>query len=225
MDYTRYAIYYAPRPSPFQVAAAAWLGWNAEGPEVPLPDDMPPFAPSVTEAARKYGFHGTLKAPFRLAPGQDEAKLRDAVATLATGLPAVTLPAMVLRRIGGFLALTPQSASPALSIVAATIVRDLDPFRAPLTDAEIARRRPEKLTERQFVNLRRWGYPYILDDFQFHLTLAGDLDPALSAKVAQALEGWLLPLVPRPFPVQDLCLFGEGMDGRFRLISRHALTG
>lgn len=225
MDVQRFAVYYAPRPSALGRAAAAWLGWDPSGEVGPVDPDMPSFPAEVTDAPRKYGLHGTLKAPFRLAPGCAEAELADAVARLAARLPRIVLPAMTLQRLGGFLALAPEGDASALSTLAAEVVRHLDPFRAPPTAAEIARRRPDQLTDRQRAHLQHWGYPFVMEEFRFHLTLTGDLAPDQIRQVARALDPWLVPLVPRPFPVEDLCLFGEGTDGRFRLLSRHALTG
>ncbi len=225
MDCQRYAIYYAPRPSRLARAAAAWLGWDATGGPAPAEDGMPTFPPAVTEAPRRYGFHGTLKAPFRLAPGCSPDDLLRAMARLAAGRPRVLLPALTLQHLGDFLALAPEGEASDLAALSAEVVRQMEPFRAPLDAAEIARRNPERLTERQRANLRHWGYPHVMEDFRFHLTLTGPLGHEEIGQVAAALDRWLVPLVPRPFPIEDLCLFGEGADGRFRLLARHALTG
>lgn len=226
MSHKRYAIYYAPRPSDLARATASWLGWDVETGSVAQPlEGMPRFPPEVTEAPRKYGFHGTLKAPFRLAPGRTLQELGDAVSRLAATLAPLSLPAMDLSRLGGFVALTPRSDAGALNALAARVVQDLDPFRAALTQADIARRRPEGLSVRQRRHLEVWGYPHVLDEFRFHLTLTGDLSPAQAEPVIQALADWLMPRVPVPFPIQDLCLFGEDDEGKFHLLCRHALTG
>ncbi len=226
MEHQRFAIYYAPRPSLLADATAAWLGWDCQAGKPGGPArDMPAFPPEVTRAPRKYGFHGTLKAPFRLAPGESLAPLSAAVADLAASLPPVDLTGMTLRQIGGFLALTPDDDDNALSQLAARVVMDLDAFRAPLSAAEIAKRRPDRLSQGQRDHLARWGYPYVLNEFRFHLTLTDDLPPDQARSVAAALAPWIAPLLPRPFPIQDLCLFGEADDGQFHLLSRHALTG
>lgn len=226
MDHQRFAIYAAPRPSPLADAAAAWLGWDCQRGHRPVPiHDMPAFPPEVTAAPRKYGFHATLKAPFRLMPGVTAADLDRAVAELAQGMAPVILPGLALQRLGGFLALVPDCPAPTLMHLAGQVVRQLEPFRAPLNAFEIARRKPERLTERQRGHLIHWGYPYVMEEFRFHMTLTDDLSVDQSAAVAAALQRWLMPLVPRPFAIQDLCLFGEAEDGRFHLIARHALTG
>jgi Protein of unknown function (DUF1045) len=123
----------------------------------------------------------------------------------------------------GFLALTPLGCEAALLSLGAAVVEATDPLRAALTEAERARRRPESLSPRQRELLDRWGYPHVMEEFLFHLTLTDRLaDPA---PVAAALEAHFAPVLPRPFVIEDLCLFGEDAAGRFHIIHRHALTG
>lgn len=223
----RYAIYYAPEPGPLADLAAHWLGWDAAaGRALPHPDlaGLPRPVAEITETPRKYGFHGTIKPPFRLAPGQTAEALHRACADLATRLAPVTLDGLHLSQLGGFLALTPQGDARALADLAATVVRDLDAFRAPPTEAEIARRRPERLTARQRALLDQWGYPYVMEEFRFHLTLTGDLGTPEASAVAAALRPHLAPHLPRPFVIRDLCLFGEATDGMFRILHRYTLS-
>ena len=40
-----------------------------------------------------------------------------------------------------------------------------------------------------------------------------------------ALQEHLSPVLPHPFVIEDLCLLGEEMDGRFHLLHRAALSG
>jgi hypothetical protein len=64
-----------------------------------------------------------------------------------------------------------------------------------------------------------------MEDFLFHVTLTGDLPETEAALVAEALDPVLRPMLPRPFHVGSLCLFGQGDDGMFRLLHRYALSG
>jgi len=91
--------------------------------------------------------------------------------------------------------------------------------------AELARRRAAGLTQRQDTLLLRWGYPYVMEEFRFHLTLTGKLDADLAETVQRYLVRTLAPVLPAPFRVEDLCLFGEDDQGRFHLIDRFALSG
>jgi len=225
---TRYAVYYAPPPGGLAAFTAAWLGWDAETAQSrahPEIGGLPQAVAALTATPRKYGFHGTIKPPFRLAPGTDAEGLKVACAALAARLAPVTLPGLELVDLHGFVALTPLGDQAVLADLAAEVVRALDPFRAPPTPDEIARRAPDRLSDRQRALLAQWGYPFVMDQFQFHLTLTGSLTPAESAATLRALQPHLAPLVPRPFVLADLALFGQRQDGMFRVLHRYPLLG
>lgn len=221
----RYAIYYAPRPGGFAQAAASWLGWDAEaGSTIVQPDlNLPRALAEITAEPRKYGFHATLKSPFRLADGFELADLRQAVASLARSLDPPRFDGLSLAPLSGFLALQPLGDTSDLADLAAEVVRSLDPYRASLTEVEIARRRPESLTPRQRELLAVYGYPYVMEEFRFHLTLTDRLGPELAA-VQHAAEAHFAGLIPQPFDLEDLCLFGEDRAGRFHLLHRYPLS-
>jgi putative phosphonate metabolism protein len=227
-EFVRYAVYAAPQPGPLAEFAAGWLGWDPQaGVARPHPQlaGLPAPVATLTATPRKYGFHGTLKPPFRLADSTSRAALEADLADLAAGLPAVTLEGLALHRLGGFLALTPEGDSRALVRLAAEVVMGLDQHRAPAGEDELARRRDAGLSPAQHGNLTRWGYPYVLDEFRFHFTLTGKLAPGEAQAVEAALAPVLAPLVPRPFPVEALVLFGEDTAGMFHILHRYALTG
>ncbi|WGV14818.1 DUF1045 domain-containing protein [Fuscovulum ytuae] len=224
----RYAVYYAPPEGDFASRAAGWLGWDAVRGEMvsgPKPEGLPDGLGDITADPRKYGFHGTIRAPFRPADGLDRRAVEEAVAALAARLAPVTCDGLVLENLQGFLALTPAGCEAALLELGAAVVEGTDHLRAPLTEAEIARRRPERLSPRQRELLARWGYPYVMEEFRFHLTLTDRLAAEVAGPVAAALAAYFAPVLPRPFEIAELCLFGEDAAGRFHLLSRHALTG
>lgn len=227
-DIHRFAIYYAPRSGGFAEATAAWLGWDAEaGQNVVQPNlaSLPGGLAAVTKTARKYGFHGTIKAPFRLADGISFEQVCKMVKATAARLGQVSLSSLSLQNLHGYLALVPSGNQTALTVLAAHVVESLDTLRAPLSVAEIAKRRPDQLTQLQRTMLHRWGYPYAMQAFQFHLTLTDALSDADAAKIAPILCQHLTPTLPRPFVIEDLCLFGEAADGQFRLLHRYELSG
>lgn len=221
----RYAVYYAPPQGTFASRASAWLGWDAATGQPLTPPELGLPAAEITRDPRKYGFHGTLKPPFRLAEDRDAEGLHRAMTDLAGRLAPVTLPGLRLASLGGFLALVPKGDTAPLQALAATVVAALDGFRAPLTEAEIARRRPEHLTPRQRELLRLWGYPYVMEEFRFHLTLTDRLEEPLAGEAARILDAHFAPVLPQPFKVSELCLFGEAEDGRFHLLHRYTLSG
>jgi len=223
LAYSRFGIYYLP-PADGEWAAfgARWLGWDAAGGRAVAQYDLAGLA-AMPATPRKYGFHATLKPPFRLAPGRDSAGLAEATAALAGTLPPVTLPGLEAAAPGRFLALVPPGACPALCDMAARLVRDLDVFRAPLSEAELARRRGA-LTARQEANLVCWGYPYVMADFRFHLTLTGKL-PAPARAEAQAALARVMPNCAAPVTVGEIALVGERGDGMFEALHRYPLGG
>lgn len=211
MEWMRYAVYWLP-DGPLGRAGAAWLGWDARAGTA---SDDPADG---TDGPRKYGFHATVKPPFRLARGTDGAGLRDTARDLAAGLAPFDLCALRVSRLGPFLALMPEANPAAL---AAAFVEGLDAFRAPSPPEELARRRAPGLTPSQDALLRRWGYPYVMDEFRMHLTLTGP-DPSDATEAAASAV--FAPLAG-PHRIEALSLVGEAPDGRFHLIEDLPLHG
>lgn len=227
MNHVRHALYFTPPPGPLAEAGAAWLGWDvARGQAAVQPQPtLPRPLADITTDPRKYGFHATLKPPFRLAEGQTADALLTAARALCASLPPVTLPALRLARLGRFLALVPDPQPSALDALAARLVADLDPFRAPATPDDLARRRAAGLTPAQDALLMRWGYPYVMEEFRFHMTLTGRLDPSEIAAVDQAARAHLGTLATDGLTITDITLAGSDAEGRFHQIARLPLSG
>lgn len=229
MERIRTAIYFTPAAAhPLTEAAARWLGRDAhagpvaEGP--PLGELDPAAWARLTAAPRRYGFHATLKAPFVLAPGTSVAELDTALEAWCRERPPVDLPPLVLSRLGRFYALVPEARSPAVDALAAAVVRDFEPFRAPLDEAEFKRRTAAHLTPPQVENVRRWGYSYVFDDFRFHMTLTGPVPEAECAAVEAALRRQFAAFLGSPLRIDALSLFLEPrLNGDFTVVSRHPL--
>lgn len=187
---------------------------------------MPPDRLSaITADPRHYGFHGTLKPPLTLAAGTTADDLLAAVEEFARRHRAFSLDAVELARLEGFIALVPGRPSPELDSLAAACVREFDRFRAPADSAEIAKRRAVGLTPRQNELLRQWGYPYVLDQFRFHLTLTGRLDEAVRGAVWPALARLTAPLCAAPVPVRDVAVFHQpDRASPFRVLARLPLS-
>lgn len=230
----RYAVYLAPAPE-----SALWrFGARVLGRDAATGEGVEGFAPDgysaeawreIAADPRRYGFHATLKAPFRLREGRTLGELEAGVAALAASCAAFDLGPLRVSTIGfsggaGFVALTPADRSPRLTELENRAVRELDGFRAPLTETEIQRRRPDRLTERQRSYLSAWGYPYVLDDFRLHFTLSGAVEApeALAEALGRALER---EVGASGFTVDALALFAQGEDGDFVVRRRFALGG
>jgi len=223
---TRHALYFAPEPDhPLWAAGCDWLGRPHDGHAAGAP-----ARPGVT-APWRYGFHATLKAPLRLAPGRDEASLLAAVQALAQRHRAFEMPTLSVARLGGFLALRPTpllSAEHPLRRLADDAVQSLDAWRGPLTPAETRRQLRAAHSPRQQAQVDRWGYAHVLDDWRFHMTLSDDLaadDPAGLEALQQQATAHFAPALRVPLHCRGLCLFTEPAPGEpFTCSVRVALT-
>ena len=113
--------------------------------------------------------------------------------------------------------------SPALDQLAADCVRVFDRFRAPPSEAELARRRRRGLTAEEEANLKRWGYPRVMQLFEFHMTLTEKLGAEEHARAVAALSGLLGEALAAPLPVDGIALYAEAeTDGPFALLGRYA---
>jgi putative phosphonate metabolism protein len=214
----RYAIYFIPEENdPLQRMAARWLGrdpFSGSAVEAPAVASLSPGEIAFhTASARRYGFHATLKAPFRLAENQTEAGLQSALDSFAQNAGPVTIPRLAIGRIDGFFALIPAMPLPELDRFAGEVVREFDRFRAPLSEAEIERRSPDALSAQEFSNLCQWGYPYVFDAFRFHMTLTGRVGAGEADRVRAALDEVFTPLLGSPVAVDGLGLFVEREPG------------
>ena len=210
----RYAIYYAAPPdSPLERFGTSWLGRHHRTGATLEPPAVPGIAPErlreLTASPRRYGFHGTLKAPFRLAAERTAEELHAAASAFAAARPAFTLPPLVIADLKGFLAFVPAEPAAALDDLAAACVRDFEPFRAALTPDEIARRPLHRLSERQRRQLETFGYPYVFGDFGFHMTLTERLADADKAILLPHLQNLAAPLAREPFRVDAIAIYEE----------------
>jgi putative phosphonate metabolism protein len=227
----RYALYYSPRPEDgLAEAASQWLGRNPESGQTrtqrPAPGIAAERLAEITAEPRLYGFHGTLKAPIALADEVTERDFVDAVGAFAAKASSVTVPTLELTEISGFLALVPAARCAALEDLADRCVVEFDEFRRPADEAELARRRTAPLTPRQDELLLRWGYPYVLEQWRFHLTLTGSLPDEERAAVMTVLGQRFAGVIERPLQVNDLCIFRQPATGRpFTVLARFRLGG
>ncbi|MGL9620332.1 DUF1045 domain-containing protein [Bradyrhizobium sp. U531] len=228
--FPRYSIYFAAgRNSPLSPFGAELLGYEAYGgDEVSLPREALQVAPDwreVTADPRKYGFHGTLKAPMALAPGKTEAGLMTACATFAQTPRPIPTIRPVVDAISGFIAVIPAEPVDTLQQLAADCVREFDSFRPALTAEDRARRKPEKLSERQRDYLDRWGYPYVMEEFRFHMTLTGRLDAERRGPILAMLRERFATLGIETLDIDRIALFKQDdAKARFRIIGEWVLV-
>jgi len=226
----RYAVYFAlPQQSPLWQAAQTWLGRDCESGAAltqPLPEGWTAEEiAAVTESPRRYGFHATLKAPFDLAEGAGPSDLHRAVSAFAGQQQPFSVPPLKVSAIGPFLALTLSAPCPEMETLAAAAVTELDPLRAPLGEADLQRHLESRLSPRQKELLRSWGYPYVMEEFRFHMTLTGPIaDEEVRESLRHLLSDHFRPLLAEAVPVREICLYSqEARDQPFLLRERFRL--
>ena len=212
----RYAIFFAPpATSALWRRAAQWLGRDASGGEVAaeIPGVDPARRMVLTESARRYGFHATMKAPMTMPEHQDRQKLDRAMTGFGLNHWPVLLGMLEPRLLGEFLALMPVEQPQELTDLAAEVVKTFEPFRAPLSASEQKRRLEAELTGRQVRLVERYGYPYVLEQFLFHMTLTDRLLDDDRDSVIAAATDWFAPVLEQPVTVDRLTLFHEPERG------------
>lgn len=223
----RYAIYYAPEAgSAWHDFGSRWLGRDERtGEAVPFPMEAAADHHALTEEPRRYGWHATLKAPFRLACPPRE--LFDRVGAIARRTRPLALGTLVPVYMDGFVALVPARDHHAVEALAAVCVTELDRCRAPLSAQELARRQPDRLDARGQELLALYGYPHVLERFRFHMTLSGRLDTARAGELVARIAPQIDRLNRAQAPVLDrLCVFHEPAAGEpFVRLHDAVLTG
>ncbi len=211
----RVAFYYAPEvDDPLWQAGCAWLGRDPESGAVLDQPDVPELSTN-TEDPRRYGFHATLKAP--ITPALGFTALMNAATAFAARQRPFLLPRLAVKKLHGFLALCPAEPSPELNRLAASCVMELDKHRLP-EDAAAQAKRATGRSVREAQNIARWGYPLVMEDFRFHMTLTGTMQSNPYEKPASA---YFAPALAQPRLVKSLALFTEDEKGTpFRLLCR-----
>lgn len=228
-QYPRYAIYFIPSAdSAVYRFGAGLIGYDAySGQSLPFAKGIESEVEGWTQFTadpQKYGFHATLKAPISLAAGKTEHELLAVVQDFAQTPRSVPAIAPAVRNISSFIAIVPDSHSPVLQKLAEDCVVAFDEFRGPLTVADRERRNVSALNERQIAYLDRWGYPYVFEEFRFHMTLAGSLPAERRAAVTKILRARFAALELQSLRIDRLALLRQNdANSGFTVISHWPL--
>ncbi len=223
----RYAIYYTPAvDDPLTQLAESWLGYSVWRGDNVARAQVANLAPEqmirFTEAPRRYGFHATLKPPMRLADGMTCEELMADIARFAESADPVVMETLVLRWIGPFLALVPENQTSALDSLASEVVSQFEPYRASLKPEEVARRLQKDLSPRQVEMLNSWGYPYVHEEFRYHMTLTSPVEEGDRPMILAAAEKHFEAIIGRPLVIDQLVLCHEAKPGDpFVVVSSH----
>ena len=225
----RVAIYWVP-PAESELVrlGAAWLGRDVASERCFHRPAIHGFTEdelaAITAEPRRYGLHATLKAPFRLAEGCGVAALEEELRAFAGRAAPEIIPALRAARIGRFLALVPSAPEPGIAALAKSLVERFDRYRAPSLPEEVVRRAAVGLTRAQDANLRRWGYPYVMDEYRFHVTLTGPVESAVAERLLPLLARFFAPVTRAPLNLSEVVLVAEPVPGApFRLLRRFSL--
>jgi len=224
----RYAIYFAPpRGSALWNFGNSWLGRDVEtGEELRRPaiiglEDVD--IDELTSSPSLYGFHATIKPPFRLSNPFDLGDLVKSLEEFAAARKSFECSLAGPSEIGNFIAFALGYASAEMDSLASEAVEFFDLYRSPLTDEELRKRRAVSLTSRQEENLQNWGYPYVKEDFRFHMTLTNAVKTvALRSKLKEALSDAAQTAgVIGPTEISGLALYEQpGLGMPFKLLRR-----
>jgi hypothetical protein len=227
----RYAIYFVPAAdSVLYRYGSAVLGYDCySGDTIGFPrefsaDDAVNWN-ELTTPPRRYGFHATLKAPFYLSPACTEGQLVNALQNFAGLGHVVHGFAPTVRWLNGFFAVVPLKPAAALDALAASCTTIFDAYRAPMSPRERARRIALGLSQSQIQNLDRWGFPYVLSEFRFHMTLTGK-GPLRRRKTVLGilLSGFHRLHVESAIAVDRLALLKQAApEASFRVVAESAI--
>ena len=203
----RAALYWAPATSdPLWTLGSAWLGRDAETGAACAQPALPGIA-ELTAAPRRYGFHATLRPPMQLATGWDE--FREAAAAIARATRPFALPPLEIAELYGFLALREAAPCAGLQALADRCVELTNRHRLKPAPDELQRRRGAGLSARQEAMLQTWGYPYVMQEWFFHMTLTRRLAPHERGAVRACAEAHFAAALNMPRVVNSICIFTQ----------------
>lgn len=212
----RFAIYFTFAPEhPLYQKASQWLGHciyhQVMDTSATLSAASERFR--TVERAALYGFHATLKPPFRLLSGTTRAELENRLRDFVSSVQPFTCSPLKVDLIGNFIALVPDQPCHQLNLLADQCVRKFEPFRAPLNAAEIQKRLGVPLTPQQQGMLEQWGYPYVMDEFRFHMTLTDKLPDNIIESAVRQLKLEFSPLLNKQFRIDCISLCHQEKPG------------
>ena len=230
----RYAVYYAPEPgSDLELFGRRWLGrcprTGRDAPRLEVPDFIGEEVYALTRAPRHYGFHGTLVPPFSLQAQFSPELFLSEVERTARSLAPLAIGPLAVREIGSFVAMVPSEARGEVlaRLLHGTCLMAVHMFREPPTPAELERRRAHGLSPVQEQLLVRWGYPYVMEEHRFHLTLTDTIpDRSKRERMLKFLTLETGSLCRGPHPIRELCVFHQSdRESPFSLRQRFPLCG
>ncbi len=234
--YSRFAIYYAPpKGSVLEEFGKYWFGWD------PLVakfinnkqriNYLNRFGIKNLKSidnnilmAKKYGFHGTLIPPFKLNNNYNRKKLFKKIEVVAKKYKKFNFYKFKLKKIDNFYAFVQSKKNNNINKLSNRLVRELFKFRSPLTKKEIDRRNPSKLSKLQLSILYKWGYPYLMSQFNFHMTLASEVSGNKLYFELKKIEKNKEIILNETNDFDKIYIFGENQKGMFENLENFSLS-
>ena len=176
------------------------------------------------EEPAKYGFHATLKAPFRLKRNVKTKNFYDVISHIAAQHSRFKIKGLKIVYSKKFTFIISRKPNKLLINLENDLVKHLDTFRAELNKTEIKKRIPDSLTFKQNKYLKEWGYPFVFDQFKFHMTLMNQNNNKLSNKQKLELEKLIYKISNNVIEFNEISLLGENKNGHFEEIKRFKLN-
>lgn len=228
-SFTRYAIYYTPRPGTALAAfGRSWFGRANDGVTLQAFSvsglSGSGFAKIPSAPGRYTGLHALFHPPFTLRDDIGLAALKSQLVAFAANRKPVETGPLTLARAGRYLVLRPVEPTPGLDWLAAQCVSAFENVAvAPNDDGGEDHRH---LSAYQRLLLKSFGHPHVMSEYRFSIALTGPLDAAHLERVSQALWPVIEDICAEGVTVDGLSLFGDA-GGRtpMRLIGRYRLGG
>jgi len=220
-EYESYAVYWVPRrPDSLARFGTSWTGWCAERGEFRPREPgslMGEDARAIAHETCRHGFHGVIRAPFRLLPERSQFTLEHALELLSEQCLGFALPRMRLAVVGGRVALVPREGSTALGALVASTAAAV----ANLAEGAVMAEPPVPCTRNgrgQVVQLPA------AEAHRFHAPLTDPMPLAAAFEVVERLRPVLEPSLDEPRRLTELALMGDPGEGRpLRLLQRYEL--
>ena len=165
-----------------------------------------------------------MKPSFSLTSNYTQSDLHNEFNAFCAIVSSATGGSLNITRFGQFLVMTQDVQSNEVTELGAATVSHFDKFRAPLTDKDIEKRRRGRLTQKQEELMLRWGYPYVMQEFKFHMTLTDLLPNDAIDAIEQRANAWFYALLGQAVNINSLALMGEdNQSGRFHVIEKLSL--
>lgn len=227
-SYERYAIYYVPHyETELAEFGKTWFGYDlSEGDtDRNLYGLSADLVREVTRQPARYGLHATLKAPFNLDEGCSLEQLLQKTEQFCKKRKKFSLGNLKIGWHGNTMVLVEGQHDHRINQFASRCVLDFEDFRAPLTVKERTRRLEQNLNLHQRLMLEELGYPYVLSEFRFHITLTKNMTEDEKVQVVPALQPVLNSILGNPCDIDGIAIVGDpGNNQPFQMIEYFELS-